>query len=789
MSQELAMYFNMFSSLKDLNIDILEVNRPVFPKTSDSYEDVPGRNGSYLFPGWVTDQIITVRAMLIDATRATVRTRLRTVAAKLRSEDYAQLSFDDEPNVYYMAKVSEQVPLTADGKEFGEFVIYFHCLPLAFEVTEQVTTLESQSGANTATVTNNGTYESIPVIEIEGRSSSVFAGAFNRPSPAYNQSGAQVASGLPRYENGYFHNLLTDNQASVETDATGFTVLGTPTVSRITTEHWTGSAALRVQTNTDGHGINVSNGVRAAGAYIFSVYLKGTGTVYISIYDGTTLVSVTGIVLTSTWTRYSITGIMANATIYGYVRQNGAGTADIYCDGLQIEEGSVAKPWILPSQGKGIYIEEGTTNLLTANQSDVETDTTGFEQMGTATLTRVTSEYWRGSACIRSQSSSSGHGFRVNNGVQAAGVYTWSVYLKGTGTVKIQLYDGTATVQQTNITLTSNWTRYTITGTMLNATVYGYVVQDGVGTADVYCDGLQLEQKSYATSWQIGGTARAAETLSLPTAGVLTPTQGTWEQMTYFTPSMKRTANYPFVIYIPRFAGASSGGIWFTHSNNSAEWKLNTQNDSVVTTSALFAESLISDGWHRLGITWNMTAVKIFVDGVLITTINNPALPSAFHSVAYVGSYNSGDYYSNTTHDDLCISSIARTDAEMQSRGVSTSPLPVDNYTTAKMTADGNLNITGITTGVPGAVETKTTNPSISLNGKAFNWTGTLNHNEKLTIDSDKLTVLRGTTNEIANSNTVNMPLKLAVGANTLTYSDTGSNRGKVTVKHRGRWL
>src|SRR5690606_9261968 len=54
--------------------------------------------------------------------------------------------------------------------------------------------------------------------------------------------------------------------------------------------------------------------------------------------------------------------------------------------------------------GGGIMVEEETTNLLTENQSSVETDTSGFltgSRVSTATLSRDTTVAWHGSASLR----------------------------------------------------------------------------------------------------------------------------------------------------------------------------------------------------------------------------------------------------------------------------------------------------------------------------------------------------------------------------------------------------
>ncbi len=81
---------------------------------------------------------------------------------------------------------------------------------------------------------------------------------FSRASTAYRlRDGAQVAANVPRFELGYFHNLLTANQSSVETDLTGIVPIGSGstveptgvTLTRDTTEHYDGAAAAKVVTD------------------------------------------------------------------------------------------------------------------------------------------------------------------------------------------------------------------------------------------------------------------------------------------------------------------------------------------------------------------------------------------------------------------------------------------------------------------------------------------------------------------------------------------------------------
>jgi len=149
-----------------------------------------------------------------------------------------------------------------------------------------------------------------------------------------------------------------------------------------------------------------------------------------------------------------------------------------------------------------LYLEQGTTNLLTNNS--FETDLTGVTANG-GTLTRVNTFAIVGTWSMRTTSAASGQGWYYNvAGVTAVSTtYTWSVYMRGTGNVRLFAYGTSGYFAATNVTLTTTWTRYTLTFTYGagDTTRLVGVEQNGAGTADWNTDATQLEQKSYATSY------------------------------------------------------------------------------------------------------------------------------------------------------------------------------------------------------------------------------------------------------------------------------------------------
>ena len=154
-------------------------------------------------------------------------------------------------------------------------------------------------------------------------------------------------------------NLLSDNQADVETDTTGFAVV-TSVISRDVIESAHGIASLKTITNGGSAEMGMQcNSVPAipGQTYTASIFIRDSGTVQLALNEhnaGDAFIAGTKsavITLTSTWTRYSVTrtfgaGVKAKLLVRTDVDQ----VITFYVDKLQIEQSSVATPWRLPSR-------------------------------------------------------------------------------------------------------------------------------------------------------------------------------------------------------------------------------------------------------------------------------------------------------------------------------------------------------------------------------------------------------------------------------------------------------
>jgi hypothetical protein len=192
------------------------------------------------------------------------------------------------------------------------------------------------------------------------------------------------------------------------------------------------------------------------------------------------------------------------------------------------------------------------------------------------------------------------------------------------------------------------------------------------------------EAKPYATSFH--PSTRSPETLTIPTAGVLSPQEGTISVWAYINDIARRQVpgQYNCIWHVQ---GANpKANINIHHRHDRANWSLQIYDDNRNQYFVLVDDSLIPDGWHMLAVRWkNGEYADIFIDGVLRGHIDNPIMPSAFSEFRL--GYNST--YCNTVYDDLRISSRARTDEEIAAAYQSGQPLPVDADTTYKLNFDG----------------------------------------------------------------------------------------------------
>jgi hypothetical protein len=193
-----------------------------------------------------------------------------------------------------------------------------------------------------------------------------------------------------------------------------------------------------------------------------------------------------------------------------------------------------------------------------------------------------------------------------------------------------------------------------------------------------------LEAKSYATSWTLGGTTRNAETLTIPTAGVLYPSQGTILCRFYMDANLNAPTR-TYVLWSHQISSLVDNINRITLQINSGGipvFRVTTGDAAGATSTpqtALAAQPGV--GWHTAAVRWSSTDVTLYLDGVSVATQANPKIPAAISYPLTIGSNSGGAFQANTPIDSLQVFNQALPDALMARYTTNAPTYPTDKTT------------------------------------------------------------------------------------------------------------
>ena len=340
-----------------------------------------------------------------------------------------------------------------------------------------------------------------------------------------------------------------------------------------------------------------------------------------------------------------------------------------------------------------IMVEEGCANIIAAYP-------TGWALSG-AGMAAVDQGVQVGAA---------GNTVRLTNSAATEGNYhsplfalspstTYTVRFKVRGTVGASKFDvyiisNTGTLVQSvspGIPVTGSFVVKTVTFTT-TADITGtnqYIRFDHNGNDAGYIEiaEISLIQKAYALTFPGYGATRAAEILTILTAGVFTKGSATAEFIFEPTSIQAITGKVGVLFYC--IIDANNIYSILIHESGRVYLQISSGGVSVNTYHASDPVLTVGSKYH-IGFKINGSTMSCWVNGVkgakgdVAYTEPVGTLPTNL----YLGSYTAN--HANGLIDDLRISNIARTDAEILADSNSGVALPVDDYTTAKLNFDGN---------------------------------------------------------------------------------------------------
>lgn len=250
--------------------------------------------------------------------------------------------------------------------------------------------------------------------------------------------------------------------------------------------------------------------------------------------------------------------------------------------------------------------------------------------------------------------------------------YTYSLYMKGNAwRMSVRFFDSNNTQlseQRLNLYPFDNqqddyFRRFSVTATAPANASYAVLYFNTYHRYNLLRY-IQFEAKPYATSY-INGT-RSPETLTIPTAGVLNPQEGTVACWFYYNPCGKWQR---IISFVPSISTYAVNGHYDLQLDINPEGYVRFRPYREVNGDAvdIMSSLPIEEGWHFVCCSWSEEGINLFVDDQSPVTSSYSGGIAALDTTFTLGAEHKrpGDACLNSPIDELRIDKIARTDEEI----------------------------------------------------------------------------------------------------------------------------
>jgi len=384
------------------------------------------------------------------------------------------------------------------------------------------------------------------------------------------------------------------------------------------------------------------------------------------------------------WYRCSIrfNDTISNIRLYPAVADNDltGASGNIYIQNAQLVKGDQPKNYLpttdrlnLPRLNYPVYggcpsllVEPQRQNLITYSQ-----DFSQWSKTGTTSVSsndNISPEGIQNASTISGLTGSGGNDLLFNTGINPASkTYSFSVYLKGTGTLRLHLSNNVDNAASKIVTLTSSWIRYELIHTFNStSSSLSALLDDNGATATEYnIYGAQLEEGGYPTSLihTSGSTVTRNEDKALYAGLGTTDTFNDSEGVLFIETEALVNNNDARIISIN--AGNNSNRVTVGYPSSAASTISGYLQSTAGGGANMTITGVDTTQKHKVAIKYKLNDASLFIDGVKRAVDPSVAMPVGLKELDFSNGVGVGvaEYRGNL--NAIAVYKTALTDTEL----------------------------------------------------------------------------------------------------------------------------